>query len=70
MAQKARLQRVKQERDQAAVSARLRQLQEVARSDDNLMPMTLECVRAHASVGEIVTALKDVFGLYREPIVF
>jgi methylmalonyl-CoA mutase cobalamin-binding domain/chain len=69
-AQRARLQRVKRERDQAVVTARLRELQEVARSDDNLMPVTLECVRAHASVGEIVNALKDVFGLYREPIVF
>jgi methylmalonyl-CoA mutase cobalamin-binding domain/chain len=69
-AQKARLQRVKRERDQTVVTARLRELQEVARSDDNLIPVTLECVRARATLGEIVNALKDVFGLYREPIVF
>jgi methylmalonyl-CoA mutase N-terminal domain/subunit len=42
----------------------------VARTDENLMPPTIECVRAYATEGEIVNALKDVFGLYREPIVF
>jgi methylmalonyl-CoA mutase cobalamin-binding domain/chain len=69
-AQRERLARVKRGRDNAAVARLLRGLQEVARSDDNLMPVTLECVRAYATEGEIVNALKDVFGLYREPIVF
>jgi len=68
--QKERLARVKRERDSARVGKLLNELRDVARTDENLMPITVECVRAHASLGEIVNALKDVFGLYREPIVF
>ncbi len=37
----------------------------MARTDENLMLLTIECVKAHATLGEIVTALKEVFGLYR-----
>ncbi len=68
--QKERLGRVKRERDSASVAKLLNELQDVARTDGNLMPVTIECVRAHATLGEVVNALKDVFGLYREPIVF
>ena len=68
--QKERLARVKRERDTARVQKLLGELQEVARTDENLMPITIECVKAHATLGEIVNALKEVFGLYREPIVF
>ncbi len=68
--QKERLARAKRERDAARVAKLLEELREVARTDENLMPVTLECVRAHATLGEIVGALKDVFGVYREPIVF
>ena len=68
--QKERLARVKRERDSGKVVKLLNELRDVARTDENLMPITVECVRAHASLGEIVNALKDVFGLYREPIVF
>lgn len=57
------------ERDSARVRTLLRELQEVARTDD-LMPATIECVKAYATGGEIANALKEVFGLYREPIVF
>jgi methylmalonyl-CoA mutase N-terminal domain/subunit len=68
--QKERLARVKRERDSARVAKLLDELREIARTDENLMPITVECVKAHATLGEIVNALKDVFGLYREPIVF
>jgi methylmalonyl-CoA mutase N-terminal domain/subunit len=68
--QKERLTRVKRERDNARAQKLLKELQDVARSDENLMPVTIECVRAYATGGEIVNALKKVFGLYREPIVF
>ncbi len=68
--QTERLARVKRERDSARVVKLLNELRDVARTDENLMPITLECVKAHATLGEIVNALKDVFGVYREPIVF
>ena len=68
--QKERLARIKRERDNARVQKLLHELQDVARTDENLMPVTIQCVKAHATLGEIVNALKEVFGLYREPIVF
>jgi methylmalonyl-CoA mutase N-terminal domain/subunit len=68
--QKERLARVKGERDTQRVHRLLEELQEAARGDANLMPPTIRCVKAYASGGEIVNALKEVFGVYREPIVF
>jgi methylmalonyl-CoA mutase N-terminal domain/subunit len=41
-----------------------------AREGQNLMEPLLECARAHATEGEIVRALQDVFGTYRETPVF
>jgi len=68
--QKERLARVKRERDNARVQALLKELQEVARTDENLMPATIECVRAYATGGEIVKALREVFGRYQETPIF
>ena len=68
--QKERLARVKRERDSGRIRKLLDELKEVARTDQNLMPVTIECVRAYTTEGEIVNALKEAFGLYREPIVF
>ena len=34
------------------------------------MPALLECARAHATEGEMVEALQDVWGSYRESPVF
>jgi methylmalonyl-CoA mutase N-terminal domain/subunit len=41
-----------------------------ARADANLMPALMDAARAHASEGEIVSALQGVFGTYRETPVF
>jgi methylmalonyl-CoA mutase N-terminal domain/subunit len=63
--------RVKSERDAAQVSRRLSELQETARDDAaNLMPATIAAVEARASMGEIVEALREVFGTYSETPVF
>jgi methylmalonyl-CoA mutase N-terminal domain/subunit len=65
------LKRVKSERDNAEVKRLLGELQEVARDERaNVMPATIEAVRARASMGEIVNALKEVFGSYTEHPVF
>jgi methylmalonyl-CoA mutase N-terminal domain/subunit len=67
----ARLQAVRARRDGAQVQRTLTDLRAHAASDStNLMPALLDCARAHASVGEIVRALQDVFGTYRETPVF
>ena len=66
-----RLQRVRKERDEAAVQLLLDQLVEVAKDDaQNIMPLTIELVRAGASMGDIIEKLKVVWGTYREVPVF
>ncbi len=68
--QKQRLARVKRARDNHAVERCLAGLADVARGDDNLIPPTIEAVKAHATAGEIVKALRAVFGTYVEVPVF
>ena len=60
----------KETRDEAAVAGRLEELQRVAGSDENLMQATIEAVRARATGGEIVEAVRAVFGSYVETVVF
>jgi methylmalonyl-CoA mutase N-terminal domain/subunit len=66
-----RLQAVRGRRDTAPVQRVLDELKEAAAQPDrNLMPNLLDCARAHVTEGEIVTALQEVFGVYREAPVF
>ncbi len=62
-----RLERVKQSRDEGAVANVLEKLKKGAVAGDNLMPATIEAVKAYATVEEICTALRDVYGIYEEP---
>jgi methylmalonyl-CoA mutase, N-terminal domain len=68
--QRRRLATLRSRRDNTSVANRLSELKTAARGSDNLMPPLLECVRAYVTEGEIMAALKDVFGVYREPILF
>jgi len=61
-----RLARVKRERDKGKVSQVLDEVRKIARTEENLMPVLIEAVKAYATVGEISDALRDVFGDYRE----
>ncbi len=66
-----RLQRVRRERDQREVERLFDRLVAVARNEEeNLMPATIDLVRAGASMGEIVERLKALWGTYRETPVF
>jgi methylmalonyl-CoA mutase, N-terminal domain len=66
-----RLQRARAARDGATVEATLAALREHASDPEhNLMEPLLDCARAHASEGEIVESLQQVFGDYRETPVF
>jgi methylmalonyl-CoA mutase cobalamin-binding domain/chain len=69
--QVARTQRVRQERDNALVQRLLDQLVAVARDESaNIMPITVELVKAGATMGDIVEELKGLWGTYRETPVF
>jgi methylmalonyl-CoA mutase N-terminal domain/subunit len=69
--QLARLAEARRTRDGAAVAHLLDRLEAVAREpSQNIMPVTLDLVRAQASMGEIVQRLKSVFGSYIEAPVY
>jgi methylmalonyl-CoA mutase N-terminal domain/subunit len=61
---------VKAGRDATVVAARLADIQAAAGAGENLMPALIEAARASVSEGEIVSALQQVWGGYRETPVF
>jgi methylmalonyl-CoA mutase cobalamin-binding domain/chain len=66
-----RLRQIKCDRDQALVAKTLDSLLKTAKDPRaNLMPATIDAVRAHASMGEIVKSLEPLFGRYSEMPVF
>jgi methylmalonyl-CoA mutase, N-terminal domain len=66
-----RVRAVKARREGTGVQTALTALKEAAaREDANLMPLLLDAARVHASEGEIVEALQDVWGSYTESPVF
>ncbi|HKU74068.1 MAG TPA: methylmalonyl-CoA mutase family protein [Pyrinomonadaceae bacterium] len=62
-----RLEQTRTRRDAGAVTNALDKLRIVARKNENTMPATIEAVRAYATLGEICSALRDVYGVYEEP---
>jgi methylmalonyl-CoA mutase N-terminal domain/subunit len=69
-AQRAKLDALRRRRDGTSVRNRLEDLKTAARGRENLMPRLLECVQAYATEGEMMSALKEVFGVYRETSLF
>ncbi len=69
----ARLQKLRAERDAAAVQAALADLRAVAAAPAgpaaNLLPPILAAVRAYATLGEICGVLRQVWGEYQPPVV-
>jgi len=64
--QKEKLKKVKEGRDYKRVKDSLENLKNVAKTDQNLMPAIIDCVKSLASLGEISDALREVFGEYKE----
>jgi len=62
-----RLAQVKATRDRGAVANALDKLKKAAQTGENTMPATIEAVKVYATVEEICTALRDVYGVYEEP---
>ena len=67
-AQVAQLKQVRETRDDARVEAALNALKATAADDGNLLEAALEAARARATLGEISTALEDVFGRHKAEI--
>ncbi len=68
--QNASLVRLREERDFQAVAAALANVEASASSEQNLLPPIIEAAHAGASLGEIVTAMKKVFGEWNETPAF
>jgi len=66
----ARLERLRAERDQAAVDRALDAVREAATGDANVLYPLRDALRAHATVGEASDALREVWGLYTPADVF
>jgi methylmalonyl-CoA mutase N-terminal domain/subunit len=69
-AQIERLNRVRRERDNAAVQRALDNLRRVAEGTENTMPAIIEAVKSYATLGEIMNVFRVVFGEYMEPAVY
>jgi methylmalonyl-CoA mutase, N-terminal domain len=65
----ARLNALRAKRDSTRTQSALAELQRCAATTENLLPVILAAVEAHATVGEISDALRRVFGEYQESVV-
>jgi methylmalonyl-CoA mutase N-terminal domain/subunit len=65
-----RVGRIKAGRDMVRVERRLKQLAEACRHGDNVMPVLVDAMKDYVSLGEVSDVYRQVFGLYREPIIF
>lgn len=61
------LEKVRRARDKGAVVKSLERLQKAASKGENTMPATIDAVRNHATLGEVCSALRHVYGDYIEP---
>jgi methylmalonyl-CoA mutase, N-terminal domain len=66
----ARLNRVRRERDAAAVTATLARVRSAAAGNENVMPSVMDAVEAYATVGEVCGVFREVFGSYNERVLF
>ena len=62
--QRARLERVRAERDQVVVDEALGRVRAAAAGTDNLLYPMRDALRARATVGEVSDALRDIWGVY------
>jgi methylmalonyl-CoA mutase N-terminal domain/subunit len=62
--QAARLAKLRAERDSAAVESALADLQKAAQGTDNVLIPMREALRLRATVGEVCTTLRGVWGVY------
>jgi methylmalonyl-CoA mutase N-terminal domain/subunit len=64
-----RLEQTRTRRDDGVVGKALDSVRRAAQTGENTMPATIEAVREYATLGEICSALRDVYGVYEEPAI-
>ena len=68
--QVASVKAVRAKRDNKAVTVALENLLAVAKSGENVVPATVEAIKAYATVGEIVNELRKVYGKWQPTKIF
>ena len=68
--QNDRLIKLKQDRNNELVNNKLIKIQESCKNGNNLVPVIIDAVESYATLGEIVHAMKDVFGEWTEKAIF
>ncbi len=63
--QLARLQAFKHNRDQQLVQTRLAQIRDAASGTENMLPPLRLALKDHCTLGEVCTAMQDIFGRYQ-----
>ena len=64
-----RLRAMRQKRDAQKHAAALQKVEAAAKTNDNLLPLVLDAVKAYATVGEIAEVLRGVWGEHVETLV-
>jgi len=62
------LKKLKEQRYNHKVKENLKLLEKAAKTDANLMPLILDCVKSYATLGEICDVLRNIFGEYKESV--
>ncbi|MDX2446259.1 MAG: methylmalonyl-CoA mutase family protein, partial [Desulfobacterales bacterium] len=65
-----RLQELKGSRNNQVVKRTLQALEKGTRQGKNVMPLLVDCCREYATVEEMTSVLRDVFGEWQEPAIF
>jgi methylmalonyl-CoA mutase N-terminal domain/subunit len=68
--QKERLDSLKKNRDNKTAVSKLKELKQTCIDQTNSMPVLIECCKTGCTLGEMVNAMKEVYGEYAEPPIF
>jgi len=65
-----KLKQIKENRNHEKVLRYLNELKKATERDENIIPYVVNSVKAYATLGEIISILKEVYGVWREERVF
>jgi methylmalonyl-CoA mutase N-terminal domain/subunit len=68
--QLAGLKELRRTRDNREVTRTLKALEKGTQAGKNVMPLLVDCCRAYATVGEMASVFRDLFGEWEEPSLF
>jgi len=68
--QLSKLKELKHSRNESDVNNALLKIKKICKGDTNLMPSIIKAAKKHATLGEIITAMKSEFGEWEETAIF